>query len=216
MSIKQKIISHISLFMFIYLCLLNTHISYSDGLLDIITEPISKINTKTTSVMPMQIIQDLIPKQTSTVAVRKPLPRIPSIQTERVMPTFNIWSYLNLDSKNVIMNHLKQKPDIGYLIGKKTREQFERDSEKPSGGISLSMPSIFSGKILFLDSLKAVPYLSSSPMVVKMEDINLYLNEILPTEAPKFEVSSTLEFVNIENPESLLNVLKDTAMIVIP
>ena len=102
MLIKQKIISHISLFMFIYLCLLNTHISYSDGLLDIITEPISKINTKTTSVMPMQIIQDLIPKQTSTVAVRKPLPRITSIQTERVMPTFNIWSYLNLDSKNVI------------------------------------------------------------------------------------------------------------------
>lgn len=206
------------LFLFCYTLLL-PHKSISDsGLFEIFTKPITtSINTKTTNVMPTTIITDLIP-HTATTEVKKPLPHIPTIKTERVLPTLNIWKYLNVDSKNVIMKHLQQSPDINYWLGKKSREQFEKDSEQPKKkSVNLSIPSMFNGKVLFLNNLPAFPYLTKAPFVQKITDINVPLNDVLQIKKIKpVEISDTIEFINVENPEALLKVLQDSAMIIIP
>lgn len=206
------------LILFCYTILL-PHKSVSDnGLFEIFTKPITtSINTTTTNVMPTTIITDLIP-QTATTEVKHPLPRIPAIKTERVLPTLNIWKYLNVDSKNVIMKHLQQSPDINYWLGRKTREQFEKDSEEPKKtSLNLSIPSMFNGKVIFLNNLPAFPYLTKEPFIQKINDINVPLNDVLQIKKIKpVEISETIEFINVETPEALLQVLQDTAMIIIP
>lgn len=192
--------------------------SKAEGLFAMFLKPIqTNINTKTTNVMPTTIITDLIP-HTATTEVKKPLPHIPTIKTERVLPTFNLWKYLNVDSKNVIMKHLQQSPDINYWLGKKSREQFEKDSaQQKKISLNLSIPAMFNGKVLFLNNLPAFPYLTKQPFVQKITDINVPLNDVLQIKKiTPLEISDTIEFINVETPEALLKVLQDSAMIIIP
>ncbi len=195
----------------------NTNSISSEGLFTMLLQPITNnIDTQTTNVMPTTIITDLIP-HTDTTAVKKPLPHIPTIETERVLPTLNLWKYLNVDSKNVIMKHLRQTPDINYWLGKKTREQFEKDSEEPKKIPKLSIPSMFNGKIIFLNNLPAFPYLTDQPFIQQITDINVPLNDVLQiNQITPIEISDTIEFIDVKTPEALLQVLQDSAMIIIP
>ena len=199
--------------------------SNAGGLFDIITDKIPSVELiSKESLFPSATIKGLMPKDTQTTKINKDVPRIPSYNTEKITPNINLWSYLNTDFLNIIKTHLTQLPDIDYMIGRKTREQFELDGAKAtkSKGAKFSLPSMFDGKVIFLDQLPKFPYMPKYPTFVNLsnasvEDLTLYLDEIFPNQLPtNFQVDAKLDFITVENPEDLLKILKSSAMIIIP
>ena len=211
------------LFAFSIIFLVNS--SNADGLFDIITDNIPSVDLiSKESLFPSSTIKHLMPKDTQTTKINKDIPRIPSYNTVKITPNINLWSYLNPDFLNVIQNHLTQLPDIDYMIGRKTREQFELDGAKAkkNKGTKFSLPSMFGGKVIFLDKLPKFPYMPKYPTFVNLKkadvsDLTLYLDEIFPNQLPtNFQVDAKLDFITVENPEDLLKILKNSAMVIIP
>ena len=211
--------------LFSFSIIFSVNSSNAGGLFDIITDKIPSVELiSKESLFPSATIKGLMPKDTQTTKINKDIPRVPSYNTEKITPNINLWSYLNPDFLNVIKTHLTQLPDIDYMIGRKTREQFELDGlkAKKSSGAKFSLPSMFGGKVVFLDKLPAFPYMPKYPTFVNLsdasvEDLTLYLDEIFPNQLPtNFKVDATLDFITVENPEDLLKILKSSAMIIIP
>ena len=211
--------------LFSFSIIFSVNSSNAGGLFDIITDKIPSVELiSKESLFPSATIKGLMPKDTQTTKINKDIPRVPSYNTEKITPNINLWSYLNPDFLNVIKTHLTQLPDIDYMIGRKTREQFELDglNAKKSSGVKFSLPSMFGGKVVFLDQLPKFPYMPKYPTFVNLsnasvEDLTLYLDEIFPNQLPtNFKVDTTLDFITVENPEDLLKILKSSAMIIIP
>lgn len=208
--------------LFIFLIIFSINSSNAGGLFDVITDKIPSVELiSNESLFPSDTIKGLIPKDTSTVKINRDIPRLPSYDTGKITPNLNLWSYLNPDFLNVIKNHLMQLPDIEYMIGRKTREQFEQEPKK-SVNIKFSLPSMFEGKVIFLNQLPNFPYMPKYPTFVNLqeasiEDLTIYLDEILPNELPTaFTVEPRLDFIIVENPEDLLKILENSAMVIIP